>query len=93
MTMNPRQRIDTIQARVRFYQDALAALRKNATDPRLISLIQATQQRVGEIEADPLLYASHGRRRPELLERWLSSTERRLKAIDADYKVLIEHLG
>lgn len=92
MTSAQKQRIEQIGTCVRFYRESLAAMATATQDTRLITLIDTTLQAVNQIEADPLLHAQHGRRRPDLLLRWLVSVEERLRSIDADYKILVHWL-
>ena len=85
-------RIRQARTDVRFYRESLTAMLATTNDTRLIVLIESTLQAVNQVQADPLLYARHGRRRPDVLSRWLVTIEERLRLIDADYKILIHWL-
>jgi hypothetical protein len=67
-------------------------MQATTNDERLNALIESTLQSVNRIEADPLLYTRHDRRRPDLLLRWLVTIEERLRVLDADYKILLHWL-
>ena len=86
-----RDRIGKARALVIFYRDALATMLNQTKDERLLILIRLTLHDTIKIESDPLLYASHTRRHPDLVSSWLNKIEERLRAIDADYKTLAQH--